>query len=68
MKTALAKIERNDSIWLRFALGSGEIRGRGEPRMVVFENRSAANIFVHEHRKRRKTPFAGRHGVNIDRP
>jgi hypothetical protein len=32
--------------------------------MVVFENRSAVNFLVHEHRKHRKVPFAGRHGVN----
>jgi hypothetical protein len=32
--------------------------------MVVFENRSGVDIWVHEHRKRRKLPFAGRHGVN----
>jgi hypothetical protein len=64
----LAKIERNDSIWLRFAQGSGEIRGQGEPRMVGFEKRSTVNVIVHEHQKRRKMPFASRHGVNIDRP
>jgi hypothetical protein len=29
--------------------------------MVDFENRSAAYIFVREHRKRRKPPFAARH-------
>jgi hypothetical protein len=33
--------------------------------MVIFENRSGMYIKVHEHRKRRKAPFAGRHGVNI---
>jgi hypothetical protein len=36
--------------------------------MVDFENRSAAYIQVREHRKRRKPPFAGRPGVNINTP
>ncbi|WP_271893424.1 hypothetical protein [Candidatus Phyllobacterium onerii] len=35
---------------------------------MLFEQRSAAYILVREHRKRRKSPFAGRHGVNIDGP
>jgi len=29
--------------------------------MADFENRRAAYIWVREHRKRRKPPFAGRH-------
>jgi len=29
--------------------------------MVAFENRRAAYVWVREHRKRRKLPFAGRH-------
>ena len=36
--------------------------------MVIFENRSGVDIQVHEPRKRRKSLFAGRHGVNIDIP
>jgi hypothetical protein len=36
--------------------------------MVVFENRSAAYVWVREHRKRRKLPFAGQHQLNVDWP
>jgi hypothetical protein len=36
--------------------------------MVVFENRSGVDILVHEHGKRRKLPFAGRHGLNSNTP
>lgn len=31
--------------------------------MVGFENRSGVYVEVHEHRKRRDPPFAGRHGL-----
>ena len=36
--------------------------------MVDFENRNAAYVRVREYRKRRKSPFAGRHHLNINRP
>jgi hypothetical protein len=36
--------------------------------MVIFENRNGVNFLVHEYRKRRKVPFAGHHGVNLDTP
>jgi hypothetical protein len=35
--------------------------------MVNFENRRAAYLKVREHRKRRKLPFAGPHGLNFER-
>jgi hypothetical protein len=35
--------------------------------MVAFENRSGV-YFVHEHRKRRKTPFADRPHLNLNSP
>jgi hypothetical protein len=33
---------------------------------MAFENRSGADIWVREHRKRRKPSFAGQHHLNID--
>jgi hypothetical protein len=36
--------------------------------MVLFENRRGMYVQVHEHRKRRKVPFAARSGLNLDRP
>jgi murein DD-endopeptidase MepM/ murein hydrolase activator NlpD len=36
--------------------------------MVDFENRSGAYFWVREQRKRRKPPFAGRQGVNLNGP
>ena len=42
--------------------------GQAGSKMVDFENRSAAYVWVRQHRKRRKSPFAGRHHLNIDTP
>src|SRR5262245_66043619 len=38
------------------------------PKIVDFENRSGAYALVCEQRKRRKPPFAGRHGVKSTDP
>src|SRR5690554_2138185 len=35
------------------------------PKIVFFENRSGVYFWVHEHRKRRRTRFAGRRSDNI---
>ncbi len=36
--------------------------------MVGFENRSGMYFWVHEHRKRKTAPFAGRQNRNIPAP
>ena len=38
-----------------------------ESKMASFENRSGMYILVHEHRRRRKSSFAGRPHVNLER-
>src|SRR5262245_9741094 len=48
-------------------LGSVEVQVRPSRKRVDFENRSGAYIFVGEHGKCRKPPFAGRPHLNIDR-
>ncbi|GAA5543732.1 hypothetical protein Brsp02_04372 [Brucella sp. NBRC 113783] len=39
--------------------------GYGQPKMVEFENRSGVYLKVHEHRKRKTTPFAGGQSRNL---
>src|SRR3546814_12552497 len=38
-----------------------------ESKMVVFRDPERSVLSVREHRKRGKPPFAGRHGLNVDR-
>jgi hypothetical protein len=42
--------------------------GAQETKMVDFENRNGKYVLVHEYRKRRKPPFAGRHHLKRDTP
>src|SRR3546814_14664952 len=42
--------------------------GQVEPKMVVSRDPERSVLSVREHRKREESPFAGRHGLNVDRP